>query len=131
MDAGHLELGRDALVLSTRLVPVRGVRGWLGARTQSAELNVIVQRPRVRFSTYAVIGAQVQKMTFRTTPLGLLDSLGNIALLRANYAHDFHASVGFSTMQRAAVASVRLSASSAWMSWNSAIGWPNCRRSVA
>lgn len=77
-------------------------RGWLGARTQSAELNVIVQRPRVRLSTYAVIGAQVQKMTFRTTPLGLLDSLGNIALLRANYAHDFHASVGFSTMQRAA-----------------------------
>lgn len=26
------ELGRDALVLSTRLVPLRGMRGWLGAR---------------------------------------------------------------------------------------------------
>jgi flagellar biosynthesis protein FlhF len=46
------ELGRDALVLSTRLVPVRGVRGWLGARevelTAALDAEVSVSRPATR-----------------------------------------------------------------------------------
>jgi flagellar biosynthesis protein FlhF len=46
------ELGRDALVLSTRLVPVRGMRGWLGARevelTAALDGDVSGSRPATR-----------------------------------------------------------------------------------
>ncbi len=74
--------------------------GYLGARSQRAELNVIVQRPRIRLSSYAVVGAEVEAIRYRTTPLGLLEQLGNTALLRTNYSHALHTTVGFSTMQR-------------------------------
>jgi len=46
------ELGPDALVLSTRLVSVRGVRGWLGARevelTAAHDATVSTSRPSGR-----------------------------------------------------------------------------------
>jgi flagellar biosynthesis protein FlhF len=46
------ELGRDALVLSTRLVAVRGLRGWLGARevelTAALDGDVSGSRPATR-----------------------------------------------------------------------------------
>ncbi|HEY8548652.1 MAG TPA: hypothetical protein VIL35_01740 [Vicinamibacterales bacterium] len=46
------ELGRDALVLSTRLVPVAGLRGWLGARevelTAALDADVSASRPSSR-----------------------------------------------------------------------------------
>lgn len=39
------DLGPDALVLSTRVVPARGVRGWLGARL--VEVTAAAERPPV------------------------------------------------------------------------------------
>jgi flagellar biosynthesis protein FlhF len=39
------DLGPDAFVLSTRVVPVRGIRGWLGGRL--IEITAAADRPRV------------------------------------------------------------------------------------
>jgi flagellar biosynthesis protein FlhF len=41
----RLELGPSALVLSTRLVPARGPRGWLGSRV--VEVTAAAERPEV------------------------------------------------------------------------------------
>jgi flagellar biosynthesis protein FlhF len=52
LSSARQELGREALVLSTRLVPVRGMRGWLGARevelTAALDAEVSVSRPVTR-----------------------------------------------------------------------------------
>lgn len=42
LNRARAEMGPDALVLSTRLLPSRGVRGWLGAR--GVEVTVAIER---------------------------------------------------------------------------------------
>jgi flagellar biosynthesis protein FlhF len=42
LNRARAEMGPDALVLSTRLVPSRGVRGWMGAR--GVEVTVAIER---------------------------------------------------------------------------------------
>lgn len=74
--------------------------GYLGQRSQRAALNVVVERPRIRLSSYAIVGGEIEAQRYRTYPLGLIDQLGNAALRRVNYSHALHGTVGFSTLQR-------------------------------
>ena len=76
--------------------------GYLGQRAQRVEFNVIAERPRIRFSSYAVLGGEFQAVRYRSYPAGLIAGLGNLALERVNYSHAVQATLGFSTMQRPA-----------------------------
>lgn len=74
--------------------------GYLGQRSQRASVDVVFDRPRVRLSSYAVVGGEVEAFSFRSYPGVLLPQLGNDALLRTTFTQALQGTVGFTTMQR-------------------------------
>jgi len=74
--------------------------GYLGRRSQRASMDISFQRPRVRFSSYAVVGGEVEAVTFRSYPATLLPLLNNPTLLRTTHTEALQGTLGFSTMQR-------------------------------
>lgn len=75
--------------------------GYLGQRSQRASVDVVFDRPRVRLSSYAVVGGEVEAFSFRSYPGALLPQLGNDALLRTTWTQALQGTVGFTSMQRA------------------------------
>ena len=78
--------------------------GMLIVRERSARIAALVERPRVRLSTYAVLAAEVEEFVFSTDPDSLLERLNNAAYRRPIRTELFEAEVGLSTMQRPGLA---------------------------
>lgn len=74
--------------------------GILGQRSRRGEVNVVFQRPRVRFSSYLVLGGEIDAVDYRSYPGDLLGFLGNEGLFGVTNTHALRAVAGFSTMQR-------------------------------
>ncbi len=78
--------------------------GIIGQREQGGGISALVQRPRVRLSTYAAASAEVHQYVYRTYPAWLLDTLDNEAYRMRTTAETFSVEAGFSTMQRPGLA---------------------------
>jgi hypothetical protein len=74
--------------------------GYLGQRSQRASMDVVFDRPRVRLSSYAVVGGEVEAVTYRSYPATLLPLLNDDALRRTTHTQAVQGTLGFSTMQR-------------------------------
>lgn len=76
--------------------------GYLGQRSRRGALNVVFERPRVRLSSYLVLGGELEAIDHRSYPGSLLPLLGNDVLLGVIHTQALHATAGVSTMQRPA-----------------------------
>ena len=74
--------------------------GIIGLRARTASISALVQRPRVRWSTYAILGAEAEDYEFRTYPDSLLARLNNPRYQQVIRTQSVEGVVGFSTMQR-------------------------------
>lgn len=75
--------------------------GVLAQRTRNASLSVLYARPRVRISSYALLGAEVDWVDYTAYPLDTLRYfLTNDAYLRTTSFPTVTAAFGVSTMQR-------------------------------
>jgi flagellar biosynthesis protein FlhF len=63
------ELGSDAIVLATRMVPARGLRGWIGAR--EVEITAAAERLPLSESRPAPVVSPTDEITARLTASGL------------------------------------------------------------
>lgn len=78
--------------------------GILARVTRSASVTALFERPRVRLSTYAILGGSVDRHSYRTYPGPLIEGLANDAYRKVFYSPTAVAEVGFSTMQRPGLA---------------------------
>lgn len=78
----------------------RALVGWLGIRSRQLAMNVVFERPRVRFSSYLVVGGEAEILDFRSYPGELLEQLNNPVLLGTIETQAVRLTAGVSTMQR-------------------------------
>lgn len=74
--------------------------GTLSRRDGTALLSAYLSRPRVRFTTYALLAAEVGLVAYRTSPENLLARLNEPELLDLDVMPRVAVALGFSTMQR-------------------------------
>lgn len=74
--------------------------GYLGQLSRRGALNVVFERPRVRLSSYLVLGGELESIDHRSYPGSLLPLLGSDALLGVIHTQALQATAGVSTMQR-------------------------------
>jgi len=74
--------------------------GYLGARSRRGALNVVFERPRVRLSSYLVLGGELEAIDYRSYPADLLGRLNTPSLLRVTRTQALQVAAGASTMQR-------------------------------
>lgn len=74
--------------------------GLIGQREQSLGLSAYLERRRVRLTTYAAAGYEVNQFIYRTYPGWLLDTLDNAAYRSRITTETVEGEVGFSTLQR-------------------------------
>ncbi len=74
--------------------------GGISFRSQVISASAYVARPRVRASTYVLVGAELERVVGRIYPKALRDSLADSPLVDAKQYPRLVAAVGASTMQR-------------------------------
>ena len=74
--------------------------GWLGARERTARVDLVVQRPRVRLSSFAVLGAEASQLDFRSYPRELLPQIDGGVFTTYVRTQALRVAAGFSTLQR-------------------------------
>ncbi len=74
--------------------------GWLGVRGQQGAIDVLFDRPRVRLSSYLIVGGEAERIDFRTYPAELLQQFPDPDVFAPFTSRSLRASVGVSTMQR-------------------------------
>jgi hypothetical protein len=80
------------------------VFGLIGQRERAGGVSVLFDRPRVRLSTYAIVGAEWQQFDYRTYPSWLIDTLTNRGYREVITNESVEGTLGFSTMQRPGLA---------------------------
>lgn len=74
--------------------------GYLGERSRRGALNLVFERPRVRLSSYLVLGGEVEAIDYRSYPRDLLARLNAPSLLGVTSTQALMVVAGASTMQR-------------------------------
>ena len=74
--------------------------GYLGERSRRGALNLIFDRPRVRLSSYLVLGGELEAIDYRSYPGDLLVRLAVPSLLGVTNTQALQIVAGASTMQR-------------------------------
>ena len=74
--------------------------GYLGERSRRGALNLVFDRPRVRLSSYLVLGGEIEAIDYRSYPGDLLGRLNAPSLLGVTRTQALQVTAGASTMQR-------------------------------